>query len=275
MNNATVFQRISIDEAASIMDRKDVLVFDVRDRASFESARIGSAQHLSSANLDAVIFSAPKTVPVLIYCYHGNASQIYAQMFGDFGFREVYSMDGGFDAWSKKQSGPSKALTLSEPLQRWLVEHGYPPDAVDVAGEHGLTPLMKASRLADATMVAELIQSGARIDIKNADGNNVLWLACVGESAEIINLLIRCGVDIDNQNDNGATCLMYAASTGKAHVVEALLAAGAATHLKTLDDFSALDMAASLACLQLLRDAERKARMPAAPLEESSEQLCT
>jgi rhodanese-related sulfurtransferase len=274
MNNTTVFQRISIDEAASIMARKDVLVFDVRDKASFDSARIGAAQHLSSANLDAVIFSAPKTVPVLIYCYHGNASQIYAQMFGDFGFREVYSMDGGFDAWSKMQTIP-QALSLSEPLQRWLIEQGYPPDSVDATGAHGLTPLMKASRQADATIVAELIQSGARIDIRNADGNNVLWLACVGENLEIINLLIQCGVDIDHQNDNGATCLMYAASTGKANVVEALLAAGAATHLKTLDDFSALDMAASLACLQLLRNAERKAKTTSAQSEEANEQLQT
>jgi hypothetical protein len=49
---------------------------------------------------------------------------------------------------------------------------------------------------------------------------------------------------------------MYAASTGKHAVVDALLAAGANPRLKTLDDFSALDMAASIECLRLLRGVE-------------------
>jgi hypothetical protein len=63
---------------------------------------------------------------------------------------------------------------------------------------------------------------------------------------------------IDHQNDNGATCLMYAASTGKHAVVEALLAAGANPQLETLDGFSALDMAATIECLRLLRRVEQE-----------------
>ena len=63
---------------------------------------------------------------------------------------------------------------------------------------------------------------------------------------------------MDHQNDNGATCLMYAASTGKHAVVEKLLHAGANPQLKTLDDFSALDMAATIECLRLLRGVEKE-----------------
>ena len=48
---------------------------------------------------------------------------------------------------------------------------------------------------------------------------------------------------------------MYAASAGKDAVVKALLAAGANRELKSLDDYTALDMAATLPCLQLLRGA--------------------
>ena len=46
---------------------------------------------------------------------------------------------------------------------------------------------------------------------------------------------------------------MYAASAGKAPVVALLLAAGANTTLSSLDGFTALDMAATLPCLELLR----------------------
>ncbi len=50
---------------------------------------------------------------------------------------------------------------------------------------------------------------------------------------------------------------MYAASTGKAAVVERLLAAGVDITPETLDGFSALDMAATVECLTLLRHAAR------------------
>jgi thiosulfate/3-mercaptopyruvate sulfurtransferase len=83
-------------------------------------------------------------------------------------------------------------------------------------------------------------------------------MACVGESLEAMDLLIRAGIGLDHQNDNGATCLMYAASTGKHAVVEALLAADANPQLETLDGFSALDMAATIECLRLLRRVEKK-----------------
>ena len=39
-----------------------------------------------------------KEAPLLIYCYHGNASKTYAQMFADFHFTRVFSIDGGYPA---------------------------------------------------------------------------------------------------------------------------------------------------------------------------------
>jgi hypothetical protein len=46
---------------------------------------------------------------------------------------------------------------------------------------------------------------------------------------------------------------MYAASAGKHEVVRCLLQAGAATGVETPDGFTALDMAATIECLTLLR----------------------
>jgi len=59
--------------------------------------------------------------------------------------------------------------------------------------------------------------------------------------------------DFEHANATGATCLMYAASSGKTAIVRALRALGADTTLRTQDDFSALDMASNLECLQALR----------------------
>ena len=252
MNHAKTFRRIDAATASQLLGRDDVRVFDSRDAARFERAHIAGARRLSGANLDATLLGTPKTVPVLLVCYHGNASQTYGQIFADFGFAEVYSLDGGFAAWQRLQR-KTVPPALGPQLAHWLRQHGYPDDNPDAIGEHGMTPLMRASKLGDTETVFELLQAGAALDATNADGNNALWLACVGESLDAMDVLIRAGIDLDHQNDNGATCLMYAASTGKHAVVDQLLASGADPLLTTLDDFSALDMAATTECLQLQR----------------------
>ena len=61
--------------------------------------------------------------------------------------------------------------------------------------------------------------------------------------------------DIDVQNGNGASCLMYVASNSKPDLVKLLLEKGANPNLRNFDDSSALDLAASLACLKLLKKA--------------------
>ena len=95
----TPFKRIDVDAAQNVLARPNVVVLDSRDAASYEKARIKSAIRLSGANLEALVSATPKDAPVLIYCYKGNGSQVHAQTFADFGFREVYSLEGGFAGW--------------------------------------------------------------------------------------------------------------------------------------------------------------------------------
>jgi ankyrin repeat protein len=71
----------------------------------------------------------------------------------------------------------------------------------------------------------------------------------------VIERLIAAGIGIDRQNGNGATCLMYVASNSKPGLVKLLLDHGANALLRNFDDFSALDLAASLECLKLLKKA--------------------
>lgn len=257
MRNERIFRCIDAVAASQLLTHDDMLVLDSRDQANFDLAHIASARRLSGKNLDATLLGTPKTTPVLLYCYHGNASQIYGQMFADFGFAEVYSLDGGFEAWQQlhQKSAPP---VLSSQLTKWLRQHGYPSNNLDAVAQHGMTPLMRASKAGDTAIVLELIQAGASPHTQNSDGNHALWLACVGANLDTLDVLIRAGSALDHQNDNGATCLMYAASTGKHAVVEKLLAAGAKPQLKTLDDFSALDMAATIECLRLLRRVEKE-----------------
>ena len=252
------FQRIDVTAAAELVRRDDVLTLDVRDAASYARAHIAGARHLSQANLSVVITAAAKTRPILIYCYRGHASQEYAQTFSDFGFAEVYSLDGGYEDWSRMQHVVAPAAE-DDGLHQWLAAQGFPPGDANATIANATTPLMQAAYLGEDTVIRALLAAGVQVDTRNADGNNALWLACVGNHLDIIDLLVAAGIDIDNRNESGATALMYAASSGRDGVVARLLALGADTAAET-DGFTALDMAATIECLALLRHAGRGQR---------------
>lgn len=264
MRHRIQFRRIDVMAAIALLDHNNVLRFDVRDAASFAQGHMAEARHLTQRNLSDVIGNTARQTPVLIYCYHGNASQEYAQTFSDFGFAEVYSLDGGYEAWQWMSASRSVGL-ISAQLREWLLSHGFPDNDINAVIANRTTPLMKAAHAGDTAGMRELLAAGADVGARNADGNNALWLACVGRHLDVIDLLVSAGIDIDNRNDNGATALMYAASSGRADVVAHLLAKGAATAPETLDGFTALDMAASLECLDLLRRASRAAAAEVAP----------
>ena len=95
----STFVCLSGQEAADLLQRETgVFVFDVRDRQSYLAGHVDGAAQLSEDRLLAWMKRIPKTAPVLIYCYHGHASQTYAQMFVDFRYQRVFSVDGGFSA---------------------------------------------------------------------------------------------------------------------------------------------------------------------------------
>jgi ankyrin repeat protein len=149
-------------------------------------------------------------------------------------------------------------MTPGPALQNWLRAEGFPEDDINATLDNATTPLMRAALKGDVEIAKAILAAGGKIEARNGDGNNALWLACVEKHLAMIDLLIEAGIDFDNGNENGATALMFAASSGRTEVVELLLARGAAIHAETPDGFTALDMAANIDCLKLLRAAHKK-----------------
>ena len=90
---------MDIHEAKTLIDQGNVTIVDIRDPGSYAEARIAEAIHLRDENVDAFLKETNKERPVLCYCYHGNSSQQAAAFLQEHGFKTVYSMDGGFEAW--------------------------------------------------------------------------------------------------------------------------------------------------------------------------------
>lgn len=93
------FQHIDIVSAKQRLTAGGVALVDIRDPQSYASAHIEDAVHLSNENLQRFMDDTPLTTPVIVCCYHGNSSQQAAQFLVQQGYNEVYSLDGGFEAW--------------------------------------------------------------------------------------------------------------------------------------------------------------------------------
>lgn len=93
------FQRISVSDAKQKMDSQSCQLVDIRDEQSFHMGHIQGAQHLDNTGVQAFLESADPDAPLIICCYHGNSSQQAAQFFVEKDFTDVYSLDGGYEAW--------------------------------------------------------------------------------------------------------------------------------------------------------------------------------
>ena len=94
-----IYQCISARTALELLTHHHTAtVFDVRDSSAYQAGHLAGAANLSLDRLLGWTKRLAKDAPVLIYCYHGNASQSYAQMLIDFRFTQVFSVDGGYPA---------------------------------------------------------------------------------------------------------------------------------------------------------------------------------
>lgn len=259
------FQKLDASKALAFMfsafeNERQYSLFDTRDADSYAKGHLPGAERLVERDIGNWIGKLPRTQPVLIYCYHGNASQMIAKTFADFGYSEVYSIDGGFHAlahaWQHAREA-AQAATAPRPspstaLLDFMASEGCSGADINQSGTNGMTPLIKAARAARLDLVDELIHLGADLEARNTDGNTALWLACYGNNPDVVRRLISAGIKLNNQNDNGATALMYCASSGRSELVQVLLEAGADTSLQMLDDFRAVDLASNEECLRLL-----------------------
>lgn len=91
------------DFKAKIADGKVQLV-DVRTPQEFAQGTIGDAVNIDYLGeaFSGEIQALDKSQPVYIFCRSGNRSGKAAKVMQELGFKEIYDLQGGYLAWSKK-----------------------------------------------------------------------------------------------------------------------------------------------------------------------------
>ena len=95
---------ISLTEAKVVVQSKNAVFVDIRDKASFLKCHVPNAIHLSQRNLDSFLSDRKKDDHIIVYCYHGNSSKDSAEFLTKQGFQKVYSLDGGFSEYVQSET---------------------------------------------------------------------------------------------------------------------------------------------------------------------------
>jgi monothiol glutaredoxin len=75
-------------------------LFDVRTDREREIARIQGAKVLDKDGEEHLL-SLPRETPIVFHCHHGVRSRSAAEHFLSQGYKNVYNLTGGIDAWSQ------------------------------------------------------------------------------------------------------------------------------------------------------------------------------
>ncbi len=102
-STAESFKDIGVDEASKMMhEKKNMLVLDVRTTGEVAEGKIEGATVIDfqGATFNSIIDQLDKEHPVLVYCAVGGRSGKTMKLMKEKGFKEVYNLSGGMNAWT-------------------------------------------------------------------------------------------------------------------------------------------------------------------------------
>ncbi|MBQ0720191.1 MAG: hypothetical protein KBT88_07360 [Gammaproteobacteria bacterium] len=101
---------IELAEAKELIGKGNISLLDVREKVENDAGHIEGSQHISRGVLEMRIENNPafadRDGAIIVYCKSGGRSALAAATLQGMGFSNIYSLNGGFDAWSKDQAIP-------------------------------------------------------------------------------------------------------------------------------------------------------------------------
>jgi monothiol glutaredoxin len=97
----TAVKSLDVHALKRRLDAGDITVIDVRPPQDRALAPFAQAEVLD-AESHARLAALPKDTPLAFLCHHGNSSRGAAEHFREHGFRDVWNVEGGIDAWAEQ-----------------------------------------------------------------------------------------------------------------------------------------------------------------------------
>ena len=102
INTKMKYKTISAEDSGVLINNVKPMILDCRDLKDYKAGHIEDALHVHEGLKESLVKRGDKEKTLLIYCYYGHASEHLAEFFADFGYKEVYSLAGGYSSWKEK-----------------------------------------------------------------------------------------------------------------------------------------------------------------------------
>jgi rhodanese-related sulfurtransferase len=98
------FRTITPTAAKTLIEtRKDLLIVDVRSPEEFQSGSLPGARLIPFWDFTKGRYDLPRDRPILLICAVGGRSLACGQVLAAKGYREVYNLKGGLEAWAEQR----------------------------------------------------------------------------------------------------------------------------------------------------------------------------
>ncbi len=99
---ASTFQNVDVEGFKELMKQPDVVILDVRTPQEVAQGAVQAAVNINlyDPDFDAKLEQLDKDKTYLVYCRSGRRSVTAANKMLEKGFRKVYNLVGGYNAWS-------------------------------------------------------------------------------------------------------------------------------------------------------------------------------
>lgn len=101
-NPGEPFVRLTVDEAREKMEKGEVHVIDVREPHEYSAGHLPAARLIPVNSVPARHGELPADKALLFVCAKGQRSALACEFAAAFGFRELFNLEGGTDAWREK-----------------------------------------------------------------------------------------------------------------------------------------------------------------------------
>jgi rhodanese-related sulfurtransferase len=94
--------KVSTHEATALINSKNGLVLDIREKADYKGGHIVDSVNIGNAQLLSRIAELEKNKndPIIVVCKTGQTASAASKILKDNGFAEVYRLSGGIMDWT-------------------------------------------------------------------------------------------------------------------------------------------------------------------------------
>lgn len=94
------------DFEKKLQETKDKIVLDVRTKSEYDQGHLVNATLIDyyKSDFKQQLSKLDKNKPVFVYCKAGGRSGSAVEILTDLGFKKVYDLQGGMNAWTKSDN---------------------------------------------------------------------------------------------------------------------------------------------------------------------------